>query len=504
MSDLITLQNQVLYAKMAYLSNKGKPKEEFIYANINEWLKSDKLKMIHLGNRYYENDPDIKERKRFSIGRKGEKIEETRLSNAKLAHPFMRKLTNQKVNYLLSKPFSIQTNNDQFLKVLYKYFDKNFHRMLKNVGKDAIKGGIAWVQPYYNEQGVLCFKRIPNTEVIPFWRDIDHTDLEAAIRIYKVDTYDDKGNKTQVEKVEYMDETGTYYYQKGKTGLEPDPDRAVQSSGHFKIVSKQKAEDGTVQEVEQEAVWERVPLVAFKYNAEETSLIKIIKPLVDDYDVNTSDTSNNIQDVPNSIKVVRNYDGTDKGEFVHDLALYRTVFVSGDGDVDSVETKMDISAIDRHLDRLRKDIYEFGGGVDTQNKDLGDASGVALKFLYADLDMDCSDLGNEFAAALENLIWFIKVDLVNSGKGDFMDEDVDIIFNTDIAINEQETITNAINSLPILSRKTIVANHPWVTDVEAELAAKDKEMEEDLQRAQDFGFGETNPDNQNQDGDEDE
>ena len=65
--------------------------------------------------------------------------------------------------------------------------------------------------------------------------------------------------------------------------------------------------------------WDKVPFIAFKYNADEMSLLKLVKSLIDDYDLNTSDTSNNLQDIPDSIKVVKNYDGTDKGEFTQNL-----------------------------------------------------------------------------------------------------------------------------------------------------------------------------------------
>ena len=205
------------------------------------------------------------------------------------------------------------------------------------------------------------------------------------------------------------------------------------------------------------ATWEKVPFIGFKYNADEISLLKWIKPLIDDYDLNTSDTSNNLQDIPNSIKVVKNYDGTDKGEFTQNLATFRTAFVSGDGDMKTIETNMDVAAIDSHLNRLRKDIYEAGNGVDTQEISMGNASGVALKFRYADLDTDTDDLAAEFTASLEEVLWFIKIDMLNKGAGDYLDLKVDIIFNTDMIINESETITDVGNSVGIISEETIIA-----------------------------------------------
>jgi SPP1 family phage portal protein len=497
--------------RLKRLSSTGQPQETFIYACISEFENSDELAMMKKAQKYYGNDNDINERKRYYIDRKGIKQEVTNLSNTRLPHPYLKKLTNQKVNYLLGKELTIQCDNDKFGEELGKYIGRTFLSILKNTGKNAILNGISWIQPYYNREGNLKFKRMPSEEVIPFWADADHTELDGVIRYYTMFEYDVDGNKKEVVKVEYHTVEGVWYYVKGDKGLEPDLDvnPSGEVRGHFIVTNPAADEDGKLKLDEngnqvfanEQATWERIPFIAFKYNQDEISLLKWVKPLIDDYDINTSDTSNTLQDVPNSIKVVKNYDGTDKGEFVQNLATFRTAFVSGDGDMTTVENKLDIAAIDSHLDRLRKDIYESGSGVDTQVEDLGNASGVALKFRYADLDNDMQDMANEFSSSLENLIWFIKVDMLNKGIGDFMNEEYEIVFNTDNITNESETITNCKDSAGIISDETILANHPWVTDAAKEMDRLKKEREEMLSEDEDededeFGFGN---ENQNED-----
>ena len=387
---------------------------------------------------------------------------------------------------------------------------------MKNTGKHAIVNGISWVQPYYNQMGELKFKRIPSDEVIPFWADADHTELDGVIRRYSMLEYDVDGNKKEVVKVEYHTLEGVWYYIKGDKGLLPDTDvnPSGEVRGHFIVTKPLVGEDGKPQLDEngnqvfanEQATWERIPFIAFKYNQDEISLLKWVKALIDDYDINSSDTSNTLQDVPNSIKVVKNYDGTDKGEFVQNLNTYRTAFVSGDGDMTTIETKLDIAAIDSHLNRLRKDIYESGSGVDTQELSMGNASGVALKFRYADLDNDMQDMANEFAASLESLIWFIKVDMLNKGIGDFMETEYEVLFNTDNITNEEEIIKSCKESAGVISDETILANHPWVTDAESEMDRMKKEREEKMKEfsqgdsnEDEFGFG-----NENKIGNEDE
>src|SRR5690606_35281028 len=84
-------------------------------------------------------------------------------------------------------------------------------------------------------------------------------------------------------------------------------------------------------------------------------------------------------------------------------------------------------------------------------------------------DMDCNILETEFQASLEQLRWFIDTHLANTTGADYSGEQVDFIFNRDIIINESDVINNAKSSVGIISDETIIANHPWVTNVQSEL-----------------------------------
>jgi SPP1 family phage portal protein len=443
--------------------------EQIIKTEIDEWLRSAERQWMLTGQRYYVGDHDILQRKRTAIGEGGELVEVKNLANNKLVHAFVRKLADQKVGYLLGKPLSIQTENEEYLDLLNEIFDKSFLRLLKNVGKEAVNKGKAWLHVYYDEEGKLSFKKIPSEEIIPLWRDADHTKLDAVIRVYEVEVYEGTTRKI-ITKVEFWDTSGVRRYVLSEGGLIPDVE-AGDVGSHFVAVR-----DGQ----EQPYNWERVPFIAFKYNDEEIPLLKVIKSLVDDYDAKTSDHANNLEDLPNSIYVIRNYDGQDLGEFRRNMATYRAVKVRDEGGVDTLDLDLNTDAAEKHLDRLRKDIYEFGRGVDTQSEKFGNSpSGIALKFLYADLDMDANIIETEFQASLEQLLWFVNQHLANTGAGDFSNETVEFVFNRDILINETDAITNIKNSVGILSDETLVAQHPWVTDVQEELDRIRKQREEE-------------------------
>lgn len=136
------------------------------------------------------------------------------------------------------------------------------------------------------------------------------------------------------------------------------------------------------------------------------------------------------------------------------------------------------SAEPKSLDELREEglrrIRPAGKGPDSIRS--------GIQYMYADIDLDANGMETEFQAAFEDLLWFINKDLVNRGKGDFEDVPVTIVFNRDMLINETESITNCRNSVGLLSNRTIVEQHPWVTDAQTEL---DRLAEEKAAQAQD-------------------
>ena len=485
-------QTELINKQIADNSAQGAQQTAFIQAMITEFKNSDAYKFMAVAQRYSENDSDVRDKKRMVIAKDMENnavLKESKvLTNNKLQHNFLKKLTRQKIGYMLGKPFTLtevrddDTEAKEFFKALEEYLDMPFFKFVKNVGRDSIVKGIAWVQAYYNEAGALKFRRCPPEEVIPLWADADHTILEAVIHPYQVEQYTG-GDKKIIKYVEYFTHTGVYYYMWDDTGhLVPNPDVEINPGAHFYLKPKDAETEEPVG-----ANWSEIPFIPFKYDPDEQSLLSRIKSLIDDYDKKTSSIADNIDDHPNSVTVVKNYDGASKEEFVQNKNEYRTIFVQGDGDARSLETSLDIADLDKHIQRLRQDIYEFGQGVNTADKDIRDTSGVALRFIYADLDMDCVDWGGEVKWSLMKLIWFIQQDLVSRTGKDYTNVKYDIVFNTDVIINESETVLNCMNSAGLVSGETIAANHPWTLDAKKEMAALKKETEQTYELEAEYG-----------------
>lgn len=278
-------------------------REQIIQIELGDWRASEKRKWMEIGERYYRTKTEILDRERMAIGESGAKEPVANLANNKLANAFVRKLVDQKVGYLLGKPLSIQTENTTYQEELTAIFDKDMLRRIQSTGKEAINKGIAWWYVYYDEEGELSFRKMRSEEIIPLWRDEAHTILDAVIRDYQVVVYEGLTRKT-VRKIEWYDATGVRRYVMDGKGLIPDVE-AGDVTSHFNII----LEDGE----QQPWSWGRIPFIWWKYNEEEQPLVEIIKSLVDDYDRNKSDNSNNLEDLPNSVYVVKGYGGTSAG-----------------------------------------------------------------------------------------------------------------------------------------------------------------------------------------------
>ena len=200
-------------------------------------------------------------------------------------------------------------------------------------------------------------------------------------------------------------------------------------------------------------------------------------------------------DIPNAIKVFKGYSGADLAEVTKNIATYRAVLVDPDGDVNALDTPFENNVFDAILDRLRKDAYEDGAGVDIQSDKTGDKSGVGLKFLYSDLDLDLGELEQEMDVFFEWLLWFIDFDINAKGNGDFTEEEVTFVFNKTNIVNESEMIQMINQSRDMIPDKILLPKHPFVEDVtevedaiEEQRAAEEEDLENQFKKFGNEGF----------------
>jgi SPP1 family phage portal protein len=445
--------------------------ERFIELEIQRFKASRRRKEMFDGERYFAGNHDILKRKRTVIGEGGELTEIDNLPNNRIVDNQYKKMVNQKTNYLLGQPIAIRTENEIYDKLLTQIFNKRFMRLMKNLGKDSLNEGIGWLYVYYNEHGEFTLKKFKAYEIIPGWRDVDHTILDYAIRIYEVIAYEGDQEKT-IEKVEVYDENGIHYFTLEDGRLVPDNPFFA---NYFTTTDHEGNDQGWN--------WSRIPLIPFKYNSEEIPLIKNVKSLQDGLNIILSNFQNNMEeDARNTILVLVNYDGEKLGEFRKNLATYGAVKVKtvdgAAGDLKTLQVEVNAENYKAIIEIFKKAIIENAMGYDAKDDRLsGEPNQMNIQSMYSDIDLDANEMETEYQAAFEELLWFINCHFANTGLGDFEDEPVEIIFNRDMLMNEAEVIENINKSIGILSDETLVSQHPWVDDPQAELERKKAEKE---------------------------
>lgn len=469
------LSHFILYGVGADMSDK-----ELLERSITQWLTSPERSLQIKAFLYYDNEHDILKRKRTMIGEDGKLTEVENLPNNHIINNLYAKMVNQKTNYLLGQPFVTECDNEKYLDELKSVFNKRFMRIIKTVGKYSINGGLAWLYPYYGTDGTLKFRVFPSYEILPFWKDSEHTELSGAIRLYLVKGYNESKTPTIIQKVEVYTLDGIHRYVLDGNHLIDDLTSDEIESPYI----RRNDGSGSIQPFN----WTRIPLIPFKRNETETPLLKHVKSLQDGINIMLSDFENNMQeDSRNTILILKNYDGTNLGEFRKNLATFGAVKVRDEGDahggVETLEVTVNSDNYKSIIEIFKKALIENAMGYDAKDDRLGsNANQLNIKSMYSDIDIDANDMETEFQAAFEDLLFFINAYISNKGGGNYEGEDVNIIFNRDILISESEVIENCAKSVGILSDETIISQHPWVDDVELELKRleeqKKKNMEE--------------------------
>lgn len=355
---------------------RGMNTAEIVQAEVDEFRRFAQPRLLE-AEAYYRN--------RSAVQRKTARYESR--SNTKIEHSLLRKLVDQKTNYLLAKPFTISAKSAAYEKALNGVFDARARAEVKSLGKEAIKKGIGWVQLYIGEEGTLRLKRLPTEQILPEWADDEHTRLDCLIRVYPQVAYEGR-EKVLLERAELWSAQGVERFVRRMGGgrFAPDADLGARES-HFAV------DDAPWN-------WDAPPFLWVRYCEEELPLLHFVRELIDDYNWQVSVSADILRDAAQLVYVLRNYGGENLEQFVREMRESLAVQVEGDGGVDTLQAQLDMNAVNSLLDRHRRDLYDLARSVDTQDPNLGDASGQALKFRYADLDMDCNDLLRTETAAV--------------------------------------------------------------------------------------------------------
>lgn len=426
---------------------------------IQHYKQSDMFKSQEKSRDYYMGKHDILYRKQYGLNADGEKQLLVHKPNSRIVDNLYQTILDQKVNYLFSKEPSIVTENEKYLELVTEIFDNKFFKQWYYVGADVYKYGTAFMYVYVDKEGNLKFKKLNSLECIPIWKDNDHDELDKLIRVYKRESYLDNVEDTYI--VEVYDINGITTYNLKNNKLE--------------LLSSDIQDYLTING--QGYKWGKIPIITFRANELETPLLNRVKTLQDAINEIYSDFKNATEESTyNTVLVIKGYNDVNNS-FRYNLNKLGYIPVGTDGAVETLDLQVNHNNYEIIIHLLKKAMYENAKGFDSKNDRVGaNPNQMNIQSMYSDIDLDSNATEREFKDSFINLIYFVDKYLSVKGKGNYEKEKISFLFNKDIMINESQAIDDCLKSANIISRKTLLENHPFVSDVDVEL----KRIKEDM------------------------
>jgi SPP1 family phage portal protein len=418
-----------------------------------------------VAERYYRVQNDIM----FRVPKKDTDGTENPLRTAdnRIPHSFYSLLVNQKVAYMFTAPPTFDVKNDVQNKAITDALGDAYAKRCKDLAVNASNAGIAWVH-YWQDNDGFKWGVVPSDQVIPLWSSkLDH-ELLAVLRVYK--DYTDDGRKWDI--YEYWNSTECQMFRKQTSD---DIDTGLMPWQCFTYYYEDGSADMTDTMTHD---FGRPPFIPFRNNDLCTSDLDNVKGLIDAYDKTYSGFMDDLEDIQEVIFVLTNYGGEDLGQFIKEMKYFKAINMDncGNGDASGVSTltiDIPVEARDKMLDLTRKSIFDMGQGIDPQQQGLDATSGEAMKFLYALLELKSGMMETEFRLGFNELVRAIL-----RNKGVQQTSSIIQTWTRTSIRNDSELVDMCSKSTGIISKKTIIKNHPFVQNAEDEENQINKEEEE--------------------------
>lgn len=412
--------------------------------------------------RYYKNKTDVLLQEK----KKDEEGNPLRNADNRIPRNFHGLIVNQKASYAFTAPplFDIgsPTSNKRVTEVLGDEYAKNCMELCIN----AANSTIGWVHYWKSEDG-FEWAVVDSKQIIPIWSKSLKKKLIAVFRVYQ-EIDETTGDNYSI--YEYWTDTECQAFRRR---TDDTLDEGLFTYNMF--YDPQSGEEIASYTHD----FGKVPFIPFRNNNIDHGDLDNIKRLIDVYDKVYSGFINDLDDIQELIFVLSGYGGTSLNGFLQDLKKYKTIQVDADESNPGVSTlsiEIPIEARKTVLDVTRKAIFEQGQGFDPQPESFGNQSGEALKFMYSLLEMKVGLMETEFKLGFSELIRAICKYLNIECKSIIQ------TWTRTCIKNDTEQAQICKDSLGVISRRTILKNHPFVEDADEELKYLEQEEQKDLEK----------------------
>ena len=409
---------------------------------IDNDAASMKKQHAKTGLRYYEGDHDIKNYRIFYIDGNGQLQEDKTKSNIKISHPFFKLLVDQQAQYMLSgKDGFVKSDRPELQTELDAYFNdnENFAAELYELLCGAVAKGSEFMYAYKDENGRTAFQCADSIGVIEVRAKETQDNCDYVIYWY-VDRIG-KDNKA-IKRIQVWDDKQTYFFcQEGDGNIVRDDSVEINPRPH--ILYKKDGDDNTFYYED----YGMIPFFRLDNGKKQTSGLKAIKPLLDDYDLMNAGLSNNIQDTNEALYVVKGFQGDNIDELMLNIKAKKHIGVDEEGGVEIKTVDIPVDARRTKMEIDEKNIFRFGMGVNTESlKDTSATTSIAIKSAYANLDMKCDGLQHFLLQFMRKLLKVVLKEINDEQGTDYEQKDVYFTFEREIIPNAMENAQIALTA----------------------------------------------------------
>ena len=400
---------------------------------MNDDETSDKKKFARIGQKYYEGDHDIRHYRIFYYDANGDLQEDTARANVKIPHPFLTELVDQCTQLILSGDERIVRADDPALQTeMDDYFNYNedFTAELSELLTGCQAKGFEYMYAYKTKDDKTAFMCADSIGVIEV-RARD-TDANTDYVIYWYVNRIEKGKKV-IKRIQVWDKENVTFYVKASNGqIAIDNSQKINPLPHTTYTKD--GDKATYFET-----YGFIPFFRLDHNKKQFSLLKTVKPLIDDYDLMASSLSNNLIDFDTPLHVVKGYEGDNMDELQTNLKTKKIIGTGENGDVDIKTVDVPYQARKEKMELDEKNIYRFGMGLNTAGlKDTSATTNIAIKAAYSLLELQCNKLEIRLKKLLRHLVRIVIEEINKTEQKGYQDSDVYFKFEHVIMSNAQE------------------------------------------------------------------
>lgn len=404
---------------------------EEIQKYISEDKSSEKKRLARKGQDYYEGKHDIRNYRLFYYDTDGVLREDKYRSNVKIPHPFFTELVDQAVQYIFSGEQFAKSELPELQEKLDEYFNynENFTANISELLRGCMTKGFEYMYAYKDENDRLNFQCTDSLGVIEIRKN--STDSKPEYVIYYYTDRVDKNHK-EIKRIQVWDDSLVWYYVQDEYGkIELDESEEMNPKPHNLYAKKDGKTYGKS--------FGFIPFFRIDNNKKQVSDLKIIKELIDDYDLMASSLSNNLIDFDMPLYAISGFEGDNLDELQTNLKSKKMIGLDEGGSVEVKTVDVPYQARLTKLELDEKNIYRFGMGLNTAGlKDTSATTNIAIKAAYSLLDLKCAKLETRLKQFLRKLVKPILDEINETEKTGYKQSDVWFEFKHEIMSNAQE------------------------------------------------------------------